>query len=268
MLTTILSIAVPLLCAYVITMLIQRFLDNERLHGKLHLILLKSLVSVGIWIAAIIISLSSLSTFSRGWETLVAGSGIMAVVLGLAAQETLGNVFSGIAMSSVRSRPFDIGDRVKIGDAEPGYVKDITLRHVVIVTYLNSTIVIPNSVVGKSMITNYTSQDACGYPIDIYVSYTSDIPRAMEIMKDVILTHPLHYGEDNVKILCKECGDSGVLLKGVVTTKDFSDNAAACSDCLLEIMRRFNEEDISIPYTKIEVIQKDIKQRIVKEPEV
>ena len=255
----VLQAAIPIVAAYVLNIVLNRFLDNDRLHGKLHLILIKSLFSAAIWVAAIVVSLSSFSSFSRGWETVIAGSGIVAVVLGLAAQETLGNVFAGISMSTAHSRPFDIGDRVKIGDAEPGYVQDITLRHVVLLTYLNSAIIIPNSVVGKSMITNYTAQDACGYPIEIQVAYSSDINRAMEIMADVIETHPKHYGEGPVRVLCKECGDSGVLLKGVVTTKDFADNAAACSDCLMEIMRRFLEEDISIPYRKIEVIHKEGK---------
>ena len=255
----VLQVAIPLLAAYVLTVVFNRFLDNERLHGKLHLILLKSLLAAAIWVIAIVVSLSSFFSLSRGWETVIASSGILAVVLGLAAQETLGNVFAGISMSTSHSRPIDLGDRVNIGEAEPGYVQDITLRHVVLVTYLNSSIIIPNSVVGKSMITNYTAQDACGYPIEIQVAYSSDIERAMEIMAEVIETHPKHYGNDPVRVLCKECGDSGVLLKGVVTTKDFGDNAAACSECLMEIMQRFVEEDISIPYRKIEVIRKERK---------
>ena len=253
----ILRVILPILCAFIINKILDKTLSNERLHGKLHLILLKSLIMAAIWGVGVVLSLSSFSTFSRGWETVIAGSGIMAVILGLAAQETLGNVFAGISMSTSHSRPFDIGDRVKIGETEPGYVKDITLRHVVLVTYLNSEIIIPNSLVGKSIVTNYTSQDACGYPIDIQVSYTSNIDRAMEIMKEVILTHPKHYGGDNVTILLKECGDSGVMLKGVVTTKDFSDNARACSECLMEIIRRFEEENISIPYRKIEILHKE-----------
>ena len=130
----ILQVAIPIAAAYFLNVLLNRFLDNDRLHGKLHLILLKSLVAAAIWIAGIVVSLSSFSTFSRGWETVIASSGIIAVVLGLAAQETLGNVFAGISMSTTHSRPFDIGDRVKIGDAEPGYVQDITLRHVVLLT--------------------------------------------------------------------------------------------------------------------------------------
>ncbi len=260
-LSAVYRIILPLLGAFVVTKLLNHFLDNERLNGKLNLILLKSLLSAGIWAAAIVFSLSFFSSFSRGWETALAGSGIVAVIIGLAAQETLGNVFAGIAMSTSQSRPFDIGDRVRIGDAEPGFVKDITLRHVVLVTYLNSTIYIPNSVVGKSLVTNYTTQEAFGYPIEVWVAYDSDIDRAIEIMRDVILSHETHHGEDNVNILCKECGSSGVLLKGVVTTRDFMDNQTACSDCLLDIIRRYRKEGIEIPYNKMEIVQIRTKDR-------
>ena len=251
-----LRIVLPLVGAWLINIAISRLFDRERLRGKLHLVFIRSLVSVLVWAAGILVAISSHPGFSRGWETAVAGSGIAAVVLGLAAQEALGNVFAGISMSATHSRPFEIGDRVKIGEAEPGYVKDITLRHVVLVTFLNSVIIIPNSIVGKSMIVNYTAEDACGYPIEVQVAYGTDLDRAMKIMHDVILTHPKHYGEDNVRILCKESGSSGIVLKGVVTTKDFADNAIACSDCLAMTIRQFREAGIEIPYNKMEIIQK------------
>ena len=247
-------VLLPLAVAFIINTLLNRYLDNERLRGKVHLIFYKLLFSLALWGVAIALALGALPGISRTWETIIAGSGILAVVIGLAAQSTLANVFAGIAMSTRASRPFDIGDRIKVGDAEPGFVKDITLRHVVLVTYLNSTIYIPNSVAGASLVTNFTTQDACGYPIEITVGYSDRIEEAMSIMQDVILHHPKHYGTDNVTILCKECGTNGVTLKGVVTTEDFLDNARACSDCLLETVKRFRAAGIEIPYNKVEVI--------------
>ena len=142
---------------------------------------------------------------------------VAGVVFGLAAQDTLGNVFSGISMTLGSSRPFSIGDRIQIGDSEPGYVEDITLRHVEIRTYFNERIYIPNAMAASSKIK--------------------------------------YQGDGEPSVLCKEAGESGILLRGVVSTGSFADNPGACSDCLMEIIRRYAEEGIEIPYNKLEIVK-------------
>ncbi len=139
-----------------------------------------------IWNAAALFALNGNSAFSRTWETIIASSGIAAVVLGLAAQSSLANVFAGISLSATHSRPFDIGDRVKIGEYDPGFIEDITLRHTVLKTYQNEIIYIPNSVVGFATITNYTQEHSFSYPVRITVAYGTDIKKAMDVIKLMI----------------------------------------------------------------------------------
>ena len=84
---------------------------------------------------------------------ILASSGIAAVVIGLAAQQTLGNVFSGISISA--SKPFEVGEYIEILDVTPplmGVVKDIGLRHTTIIDATNKSIVIPNSVIDKNIV--------------------------------------------------------------------------------------------------------------------
>jgi small-conductance mechanosensitive channel len=161
-------------------------------------------------------------------------------------------VFSGIALSASRSRPFDIGDRVKIDSFDPGYVENITLRHTVIKTYQNEILYIPNSTVGSSVIVNYTQERCFSYPIEISVAYGTDMRKAMDIMAEVISVHPMHYGPKPT-VLCKSCDDSGVTLRALVTTKDYKDNPVTCSDSRVAVMKRFAEEGIEIPYNKLVV---------------
>ena len=78
--------------------------------------------------------------------------------------------------------------------------------------------------------------------------------KAMDIMADVVEQHPNHFGV-RPTVLCKSCDDSGVTLRVLVETKDFKDNPRACSDCLVEIMKRFAEAGIEIPYNKLVVYQ-------------
>ena len=249
-----LKYVLPFIVAYILNLVLNKFLSKELLRGKLHLMFLKGIITAVIWAAAIFSAMASIPAFSKTWETAIASSGIAAVVLGLAAQSTLANVFAGISLSASRSRPFDIGDRVKIDSIEPGYVENITLRHTMIKTYQNEIIYVPNSVVGSATIINYTQENSFSFPITVSVAYGTNMRKAMDIIADVIESHPKHYGP-RPTVLCKSCDDSGVTLRALVETRDFKDNPTSCSDCLVEIMNRFKEADIEIPYNKLVVMQ-------------
>ncbi|SFQ30044.1 Small-conductance mechanosensitive channel [Butyrivibrio proteoclasticus] len=248
-----LKYCLPFIVAYLLNFLMNKFLSKEMLRGKIHLIFLKGIIIAVIWAAAALTALSGIPAFSKTWETAVASSGIAAVVLGLAAQSTLANVFAGIALSASHSRPFDIGDRIMINSYDPGFVENITLRHTVIKTYQNEIIYIPNSIVGAATIVNYTQEKSFSYPIDISVAYGTDMERAKEIMADVITAHPKHCGS-RPSVLCRSCDDSGVTLRALMETADFKDNPIACSDVRIELMKRFSEEGIEIPYNKLVLI--------------
>lgn len=259
------AIALPFLIAWVITKYMRSFFARLEQQDRLHLkgnpafVVLRSILIAAVWAVGAFTALHNIPAFKKTWETVIATTSVAGVVLGLAAQETLGNVFSGIAMSIGESKPFSIGDRVKIGDADPGFVEDITLRHVEIRTYLNEHIYIPNSMAASAKIINYTNSAGFSYPIEIEVAYEADLQKAMQIMKEVIEHHPAYYDlNGGVSVLCKEAAESGILLRALVTTKQYADNPGACSDCLAEIIRRFTEEGIEIPYNKLEVVRSDV----------
>ncbi|MCR4762551.1 MAG: mechanosensitive ion channel family protein [Lachnospiraceae bacterium] len=244
---------VPFLVAAVVNQIVTGLLGKRRLKGRLDLILLRSLLRLVIWGSAVIVAVSFIPGFSKTWETIVASSGIIAVVLGLAAQSTLANVFAGIALSVTQTRPFDIGDRIQVGSNDPGFVRDITLRHVAIQTFQNEMIYVPNSEVSRSTIINFTKMTEYSYPITVSVAYGSDVELAMRVMSRVIATHPSYRGSNPVPILCRDLGDSGITLRGMMTTAKFIDNPPACSDCRVEILKRFAEEGIEIPYPHMDV---------------
>ena len=81
---------------------------------------------------------------------LFTGSTILGIVVGLALQDTLGNLFSGLALQA--DQPFLIGDVVNIPNKGTGVVENITWRGVKIRTFQNKLIIIGNSVLGKETI--------------------------------------------------------------------------------------------------------------------
>ena len=253
-----LKYAFPLILAYFISLLINKYISKERLRGKIHLVFLRGILIAAIWGLAFFTIAGNIPLFKNAWKTFAGSSALIAAIFGLAAQSTLSNVFAGIAISAAKSRPFDIGDRIKIDNIDPGFVENITLRHTVIKTYQNEIIYIPNSTVGSATIINYTQEQSFSFPIVVSVAYGTDMQKAMDIMADVVESHPSHHGM-RPTVLCKSCDDSGVTLRVLVETRDFRENPKACSDCLVEIMKRFAQEGIEIPYNKLVVINSEEK---------
>lgn len=89
--------------------------------------------------------------------TLVATSGAVAIVLGLALQNTLADLFSGIALTL--GRPFSIGDWIQLADGTEGRVVQNSWRSTQILTAANNVIVLPNSTLAKLGLTNISRPD-------------------------------------------------------------------------------------------------------------
>ncbi len=202
----IIRMVIPLVISWAVVRVVLRSMSRERLKGNLALTLLRSVLVALIWAIGIFASMGQIDAFTKTWETVLASTSVAGVVFGLAAQDTLGNVFSGISMTLGSSRPFSIGDRIQIGDSEPGYVEDITLRHVEIRTYFNERIYIPNAMAASSKIINFTKAEGYSHTIDVSIAYESDIGKAIGIMKDVIIHHPKYQGDGEPSVLCAEEG--------------------------------------------------------------
>ena len=102
--------------------------------------------------------------------SLVAGSAVVSIVIGLALQETLGNFFSGMVLQA--SVPFQPGDWIQIGDTE-GRVLEMTWRAVTLLTNANNYVLIPNSSVAKEKIINYHSPTvATSVGVSVGLDYT------------------------------------------------------------------------------------------------
>ena len=127
----------------VIAAKIFRAITKKRCRSKLHLRLLFNIAHVIIYIIGVFLIAGQIPGVTVTFETFLAGSGIAALAISLGAQESLGNIINGMVMSS--SRPFEVGDRIRLVNGDiTGWVEDITIRHTVIRTFLNSRVIIPN----------------------------------------------------------------------------------------------------------------------------
>ena len=98
--------------------------------------------------------------FDHQITSLLATSGVIAMIIGLAIQMNISNIFSGIALNI--ERPFRPGDWIQVGDSQVGKVIDVSWRSVKLETFENTTISIPNALASESRIENYS------YPNDTF----------------------------------------------------------------------------------------------------
>jgi small-conductance mechanosensitive channel len=115
--------------------------------------LFPDLTAAAIYIAAVSVVLTSVLALPIGG--LLATSGVLAIVLGLALQNTLADVFAGIAFGI--EAPFNVGDRISLGDKIEGTVVQMNWRSIRILTDGDDVAIVPNSVVAKSDIVNRSS---------------------------------------------------------------------------------------------------------------
>ena len=129
-LSTAVTVAIIILVTLAVGLL-HRLLYKRVSPRRLFWLFLNSIIQGVIYIAGIILAVSRVPQLSRLTTTLLAGSGIIALAISLSAQESLGNIVSGLFISLYR--PFNVGDRIKlVSSGVVGYVESITLRHTVI----------------------------------------------------------------------------------------------------------------------------------------
>ena len=254
-------IAAAILLSHFVKRLFQRFGEKKGRDYRF----LASLVCAVIWGFTAYGVLEQILPLQKLAVSLLAGSGVAAIVIGLAAQESVANLISGALI--VLYRPIETGDLVRINGLT-GTVEEITLRHTVLRTVENSRVVVPNSIVNSSTLENLNMQEQkkCNF-LDIGIAYDADPDLAMQLMREEILAHPdfLDVRTDEEKasdvppvtFRCTMLGESSVTLRAVIWSRDVATGIAMLSDLRLSVLRRFREAGIEIPYPYRNIIQKN-----------
>jgi small-conductance mechanosensitive channel/CRP-like cAMP-binding protein len=149
--------------------------------------LFPDLTAAAIYTAAVSVVLISVLALPIGG--LLATSGVLAIVLGLALQNTLADVFSGIAFGI--EAPFNVGDRISLGDKIEGTVVQMNWRSIRILTDGDDVAIVPNSVVAKSDIVNRSSPTRVRSAfIELSCPATSNPERVIDTLQQATLLCP------------------------------------------------------------------------------
>ncbi|MFZ3576026.1 mechanosensitive ion channel family protein [Tenacibaculum finnmarkense] len=141
---------------YVIVQIIKRRKIGR--YGGTSILFFRNSVKFFIGIFSIIYIISTVPTFRSKATLIFSGAGILAAIIGFAAQAALSNLIAGAFI--VLFRPFRVGDYIKLDQERVGIVEDITLRHTVINNFENKRLIIPNSVISTDSVLNHTIEDS------------------------------------------------------------------------------------------------------------
>ncbi|MBC7120338.1 MAG: mechanosensitive ion channel family protein [Candidatus Methanosuratus sp.] len=191
-------------------------------------------------------------------------AGFASIIIGLAAQSTLSNIFAGMTISIFQ--PIRINEALLFKN-EFCFVEDIKLMHTVLRTWDNRRLMVPNSVLQNEVIVNYTRTDPSKLtPIFISISYESDLDKAMQIMVDVAKRHPdcLPIG-DLPKVQVMEYGDSGLQLRLLSRAKDQPTSFEMARSVLKEIKKEFEANGIAIAYPRRYLVVDPKLQKLLEE---
>jgi small-conductance mechanosensitive channel len=197
---------------------------------------------------------------------LLTTSAIISVVIGLALQDTLGNLFSGLALHI--SRPYQVGDWVQIGKHD-GKITKIDWRSLSIKTLFETTVVFPHSTVAKMEIQNYSSPSPIiARTLDIGVHYKHSPHKVQAALVEVMQSVPgvLKDPEPLVRLLAY--GDFSIHYMMKFFINDFLRSPKISSDIMEKIWYKFKREEIEIPYPIRDVYRKDQEKEISTEEKV
>lgn len=192
-----------------------------------------------------------LDTLGLAISPLLAGLGIGGIAVALALQPLLANVFASSYMLSDSS--IRVGDWIEVEGGPVGAVDDIGWRATRILSFDNNIVVVPNSTLASSIVTNYslTSLEA-DLRVNVGVAYEEDLAHVEEVCIDIITTLR-DESEASVKdyeplVRFQSFGDSNVDILLKMRAQTWSDSFLLRHELMKRVHARFTAEGITINY--------------------
>lgn len=275
LLSFVLRSAVILLIAAVIGRILHRTVEQQISRGVKNVMVFRYLdrtVRTIIYAIAVLIVLSGIKSLSSLSTAFLGVSSVLAVILGLAAQETFGNYISGVLLTV--HQPFKIGDMVTLPEKNiSGWVQEVTFRHTVLSTYENTTVIVPNNMMDEAVIVDMeTENKPYTRYLDISVAYDTDMEKAKSVISNAVISDEGFIdfrSEEQIRMNVPQCDvkvweflDSGVQLHFPVSCHTYLDSFAVCSRIRERILVDFRKEGIVIPYPVRSIYMPQTKENL------
>jgi len=229
--------------------------EDAILDKQLFPIVSKSL-KVFVVVVAVLVTTQNLGMNVTG---LLASLSIGGLAIGLAAQDTLSNLFGAVALFA--DKPFRVGDRIQL-DAIDGSVEAIGLRSTRIRNLDGHLVTVPNRTMANASITNVSKRPNIKTIMNVGVTYDTPaerVERAMAIIDEIFRPHPK---TADLIISFNKFNDSSlnILVVHWWNSTDFKEYLGGFQKLNLELKRRFDAEGIDFAFPTQTVYVKNVAQ--------
>jgi len=238
----------------IINRIIKRILKRANVDETLSKFV-RSLTKIALMTFVIVAALNNLGVATTSVVAIIGAAGL---AIGFALQGSLANFASGVML--IIFRPFQAGDYIE-GGGTAGVVQEVSIFNTILKTPDNKKIIIPNSAITGSNITNYSAEDTRRVDLVFGVGYGDDLPKAKQILEKLVNSDDRILKDPAPVVAVSELADSSVnfVVRPWVKTSDYW---AVYWYLTEKVKLTFDAEGISIPFP-----QRDVHLHQVTGPE-
>lgn len=181
-------------------------------------------------------------------------AGALSVGIGFGLQNIVNNFVSGLIL--LFERPIKNGDWIVVGSTE-GHVKKISIRSTQIQTFDRADIIVPNSELVSTQVTNWMLHDKIGrVRIPVGVAYGSDTEKVRQILNDVAMAQPKVIKDSpvyKISVFFLRFGDSSLDFELRCFIDDMDNALTVKSDLNFAIDKAFRENGVEIPFPQRDI---------------
>jgi small conductance mechanosensitive channel len=205
-----------------------------------------NLVRMALLVVVIIAAVGALGIQTTSFIAIFGAAGL---AVGLALQGSLSNFAAGVLI--VLFRPYKVGDFIE-GAGINGSVEQVQILTTVLKTGDNKQVIVPNSQIMNSVITNYSANETRRVDMVIGVSYSDDLDKVRNTIQELVAADDRILTEPACTIAVSALADSSVnfVVRPWVRTSDYW---PVTFDLTEAIKKRFDEEGISFPFPQQDV---------------
>ena len=205
----------------------------------------------------IMMGLIAASVFNFDLSAVLTSSAIFSLILGLALQDTLGNLFSGVALQI--DKPFEIGDWLEIiqgSDRIIGQVQEITWRATYLLGFGDETILIPNRTIAQSQMLIFSKNHRPPrFNQILKIEYGTDLELVKAIILQNLLKHEAVLKDPEPRMLVMESNESWVVVKFFYSLTDYGLRYRTTDQLLKNILKDFETHQIKLATNKMTIIK-------------
>jgi small-conductance mechanosensitive channel len=209
--------------------------------------------------ALIIFALAGIYQVFSIWNVdmtaLLAGAGIGAMAIGMAAKDTLSDIIAGILI--LTDSPYRVGDVVYVKDNLKGRVSQIGLRNTRLITKNNVEIIVPNTIMGTSQVINESSSKKDGIRIELDVTTNDDenVSKIKTLLVNAAKNSSRIYQDKEIKAMMIGFADNMLQFRVQCWIKDPEDKGSSKGELMENIYYQFKDAGIDLTINRYQNIQ-------------